>query len=129
MSINAPIKHKQALGPAGLRGFFRIAEQWQLSTDEQMKLLNVPPSTFHGWKAKPESARLHHDTLERISYILGIYKNLHILLGDKKSADSWIRNPNKAIPFDGYPAIERMTSGNVGDLFVVRRYLDAQVRG
>jgi uncharacterized protein (DUF2384 family) len=129
MSVNAPIRHKPALGPAGLRSFFRIAEQWQLSTDEQMKLLNVPPSTFHGWKAKPGVARLHHDTLERISYILGIYKNLHILLGDKTSADNWIRRPNKAILFGGHSAIERMTSGNVSDLFVVRRYLDAQVRG
>jgi hypothetical protein len=129
MSINAPIKHKTALGPAGLRGFCRIAEQWQLSTDEQIKLLNVPPSTFHGWKANPDGARLHHDTLERISYIFGIYKNLHILLSDKQSADNWVHQPNKGSLFGGQPAIDRMISGNVSDLFVVRRYLDAQVRG
>jgi hypothetical protein len=91
--------------------------------------LNIPASTFHGWKSNPSAARPHHDTLERISYILGIYKNLHILLGDKKSADTWIRRTNKAVLFGGHSAIERMTSGNVSDLFVVRRFLDAQVRG
>ena len=80
MSVNAPIKHKPDLGPAGLGGFFRVAEQWQISTDEQIKLLNRPPSTFHGWKAKPSAARLHRDTLERISYILGKLKNLDINL-------------------------------------------------
>ena len=129
MVINAPIKHKVELGPAGLRAFFRVAQQWELSTEEQIKLLNVPPSTFHGWKARPAKARLRHDTLERISYILGIYKNLHILLSNKKSADSWIRLPNKAALFAGHAAINRMTSENVGDLFAVRSYLDAQVRG
>ena len=129
MATSIPTSYKSDLGPAGLKGFFRITEEWQLSTDEQIKLLNVPASTFHGWRSNPSAARLHHDTLERISYILGIYKNLHILLGDKKLADAWIRNPNKATPFGGRPAIERMISGNVGDLFVVRRYLDGQVRG
>lgn len=129
MAINAPIRKRTELGSAGLRGFFRLAQQWKLSTEEQIKLLNVPPSTFHGWKASPDNARLSHDTLERISYILGIYKNLHILLSNKQTADNWIRIPNKAALFGGRPAIDRLTSGNVGDLFVVRRYLDAQVRG
>jgi len=129
MVTKAPIRKKTELGPAGLRGFFRVVQQWKLSTEEQIKLLNVPPSTFHGWKASPDNARLSHDTLERISYILGIYKNLHILLSNKQSADGWIHLPNKAALFGGSPAIDRMTSGNVGDLFVVRGYLDSQVRG
>ncbi len=129
MATNVPIKEKTELGPAGLRGFFRIAEKWKLSREEQIKLLNVPASTFYGWRMNPEHARLSHDTLERISYILGIYKNLHILLSDKKSADNWIHLSNKAPLFAGRSAIDRMTSGNVGDLFVVRRYLDVQVRG
>jgi hypothetical protein len=129
MATKALVKEKTDLGPAGLRSFFRIAGQWKLNTNEQIGLLNVPPSTFHGWKANPDSARLTHDTLERISYVLGIYKDLHMLFSNKNTANSWVHQQNKAPLCGGAPAIARMTSGNVSDLFLMRRYLDAQVRG
>ena len=37
-----------------------------------------------------------------------------------------MRKPNAALPFGGGSALDRMLSGNVADLFVVRSYLDAQ---
>jgi hypothetical protein len=64
--------------------------------------------------------------LERISYVLGIYKALQILLPDATRADAWVRQPNTATPFGGRSALERMLGGNVGDLYAVREYLDAQ---
>ena len=66
------------------------------------------------------------DTLERLSYLLGIYKSLQILLPETQAADAWIRQPNKAPLFGGRSALERMLSGQVADLYVVRQYLDAQ---
>jgi Protein of unknown function (DUF2384) len=111
-------------GPA-LRTFFRIAEAWQLSTDEARALLGDPPrSTFFAWK-KAGGGPLPRDTLERISYVLGIYKALQILLPEPAAADAWVRKPNSAPLFAGKPALERMLSGNVADLYVVRQYLDA----
>jgi hypothetical protein len=111
-------------GPA-LRTFFRIAEAWQLSTDEARALLGDPPrSTFFAWK-KSGIGPLSRDTLERISYVLGIYKALQILLPEPAAADAWVRKPNNAPLFAGKPALERMLSGNVADLYVIRQYLDA----
>ena len=52
-------------------------------------------------------AKLSRDTLERISYILGIWKALQILLPDPAAADAWIRKPNAAPLFSGKPALER----------------------
>ena len=69
-------------------------------------------------------ASIPKDTLERISYILGIYKGLQILLPE--TADQWVRKPNNAGIFGGRSAVERMASGNVADLYVVRQYIDAQ---
>ena len=115
-------------GPA-LRTFLRIADLWELTVDEQMTLLGVTArSTFFKWKKDP-NATLPKDTLERISYILGIYKALQILLPDEKAADEWVRRPNAASLFGGQSALDRMLSGQVGDLFVVRQYLDAQRGG
>lgn len=122
------IDRKGLSGP-GLRAFFRIAELWGLSVDEQMALLGVTArSTFFKWKKDPNTV-LPKDTLERISYILGIYKALQILLPDEKAADDWVKRPNAAPLFGGRSAIERMLSGQVADLYVVRQYLDAQRGG
>ncbi|CAM5304174.1 hypothetical protein AFEL58S_00500 [Afipia felis] len=122
------IDRKGLSGPA-LRTFFRIADLWRLSVEEQMTLLGATArSTFFKWKKNPNTV-LSKDTLERISYILGIYKALQILLPSEKAADEWVKRPNTAAPFGGQSALERMLSGQVADLFVVRQYLDAQRGG
>lgn len=115
-------------GPA-LRTYFRICEAWKLTAREASRLLGDPPrSTFFLWKRNGEG-QLSRDTLERISYVLGIYKALQILLPQPDDADAWIRKPNAAPLFAGGSALERMLSGNVADLYVVRQYLDAQRGG
>lgn len=122
-SVAKAIDRKELTGPA-LRTFFNIAEAWELSEAEQMKLLGLDSrSTFHNWK-RGDVGALAKDALERISYVMGIYKGLQILV--PKTADAWIRKPNKAPLFGGKPAIERMASGNVADLYVVRQYIDGQ---
>ncbi len=120
---------RKGLSAPALRTFFRIAKLWSLSVDEQMILLGLTArSTFFKWKKDPNTV-LPKDTLERVSYILGIYKALQILLPDERAADEWVRRPNAALPFGGRSALERMLSGQVADLFVVRQYLDAQRGG
>jgi hypothetical protein len=119
----------EQMAAAGLRAFARIAQAWDLSVDEQLALLGQPPrSTYFSWRKQPERATLPRDTLERLSNILGIYKNLQILLPDARAADAWVRQPNRAAPFGGGTALARMLAGNVSDLNLVRRYLDG-VRG
>ncbi len=115
-----------SLGGPGLRAFVNIAEAWGLSIAEQLKLLGIASrSTFFKWR-RETSPRLPRDILERLSYLLGIYKSLQILLPDPKIADEWVRKPNAAPTFGGRSALERMLSGQVADLYVVRQYLDAQ---
>ena len=114
------------LGGPALRTFFKLAKAWGLSEKEQMKLLGLNSrSTLHAWKAGRVS-KVSRDTLERISYLLGIFKAINILLPDTKRADEGMRLPNRAPLFGGRSALDRMTTGNIGDLYVVRQYLDAQ---
>lgn len=128
-----PLQHAQPaytprqLSGAALRTFFNIAEAWKLTAEQQRALLGaIPSSTFFKWKKDTDAAALPKDTLERISYILGVYKSLQILLPRPEQADAWVKRPNDAPFFAGKSALERMLSGNVSDLFVVRQYLDAQ---
>ena len=118
-----------SLAAAGLRAFERIAQAWDLTVDEQLKLLGEPPrSSYFAWRKLPERASLSRDTLERLSNLLGIYKSLQILLPDPVAADAWVRQPNTAPLFGGGTALARMLAGNMSDLNLVRRYLDG-VRG
>ena len=97
-------------GPA-LRTFFRIAKHWSLSVEEQMTLLGLTArSTFFKWKKDPNTV-LPKDTLERISYIVGVYKALQLLLPDETAADEWVKRPNTAPLFGGRSALDRMLSG------------------
>ena len=114
------------LAEPALRAFMRLADAWKLSIGEQRKLLGDPPeSTFYKWK-REGAVTLGRDVLERISYLLGIYKSLQILFPDPQQADAWLRKPNAAALFGGQSALQRMLPGNVADLYVVRQYLDAQ---
>jgi hypothetical protein len=117
------------LARPALRTFFRIAELWRLSVPEQMTLLGLGSrSTYFKWK-KDGTDVIPRDTLERLSYLFGIYKALQLLIPDERAADAWVRRPNAAPLFSGRSALERMLSGNVSDLYEVRRYLDAQRGG
>lgn len=125
MQIN-PAQSLQNLSQAGLQAFFNISDLWGLTTEQERILLGHPArSTFFEWK-RLKNAKLSHDTLERISYILGIYKALRILLPTENAAHAWIKKPNSASLFNLRSALDIMLQGNVADLADVRRYLDAQ---
>jgi len=133
--VNLPLKRPPAatdrpdarrMGAAGLRAFAGIAQAWGLTVEEQIRLLGKPArSTFFAWRKDPDKASLPRDTLERLSNLLGIYKSLQILLPDAAAADGWVRQPNSAPIFGGRSALQQMLAGNVSDLNLVRRYLDA----
>ncbi|OJF90649.1 MbcA/ParS/Xre antitoxin family protein [Pararhizobium antarcticum] len=112
--------------PAVMDAFSRLAEDWDLSTDEQITLLGSPGrSTFFKWKKS--GGNLPHDTIERISHLLGIYKSLQIVLPDPEAADAWVKRPNAF--FGDRSAREVMLDGQVVDIYKVREYLDAQRGG
>jgi hypothetical protein len=116
----------EELGATALTAYFSITAAWGLSAEEERTLLGSPPrSTFFKWKSE-RAARLSADTIERISYVMGIYKALRILLPTPEAAHAWVRKPNSAAGFGGKSALERMLAGRVIDLADVRRYLDAE---
>ena len=113
-------------GRVALKGFFRIARQWNLKPSEQRVLLgDLPQTTFSRYQKLPE-VQLNRDLLERISYVLGIYKALHVLFQDAGHADEWIWRPNEAFPFNGASALDYLLQGSLTRLAEVRSYLDAQ---
>jgi hypothetical protein len=110
-----------------LRSFFRLAEAWDLDEHERMKLLGLTDNdTLHRWESG-SYVEACSETVKRISYVLGIFKAINILVPEQTHADSWMRTSNMATPFAGRSALDRMTDGHIDDLRAVRQYLDAQL--
>lgn len=115
------------LGRVAAKLFLAIADEWNLSQQQRTVIAGVGRTTLHNWKQRveaDESLTLPVDTLERLSYVAGIYKALQLLLPTRAHWAEWIKKPNR--DFGGQSALERMLGGRVVDLADVRRYLDAQ---
>jgi hypothetical protein len=52
-----------------------------------------------------------------------------VLLPEHARADAWPRRANADPLFGGRSALDRLLSGQVADLYVVRQYLDVQLGG
>ncbi len=121
-------EERQRLSRSALRGFFRLAERWKLRDEDARALLGgISSSSYYEWKKHPERL-LDVDRITRISYLVGIYKALHLLYGDAL-ADEWVRLPNTNVVFGGRSPLEYMVGGGLLAMQTVRRLLDARRGG
>ena len=119
--------NRERLSPGALRAFFRLVDAWGISADDAMRLLGgVPSSTYYKLRSTPRT--LDVDTLSRLSYLIGIYKALHLLHSDAL-ADRWITLPNQNPIFKGASPLEYLIHGGIPAFQVVRRLLDARRGG
>ena len=72
-----------------------------------------------------QSVDVTREALERISYLLGIYRAVHTIFPNQQQADGWVRQPNSAPLFQGASALALMCSGRLDDLAAVRQHLEA----
>jgi uncharacterized protein (DUF2384 family) len=113
-------------GQNALTLFFALADEWSLTTEQQMRLLGSPArSTFFKWKK--DGGLISSDTIERISHLGSIYKALQILFPDPDRANTWLRRPNHY--FEDHSALDVMLGGKLADIYRVRAYVDAQRGG
>lgn len=119
---------RERLSKSALKGFFALITAWKLRDDDARELLGgMSSSTFYEWKKNPDRI-LEVDRITRISYMLGIYKALHILYGDKL-ADEWITLPNSNPIFAGRTPLSHMLAGGLLSMQTVRKLLDARRGG
>jgi hypothetical protein len=116
---------RERLSRSALRGFFRLCVRWKVRDEDARELLGgLSSSTYYEWKKNPDRV-LEVDRITRISYLVGIYKALHIVYGDKL-ADEWISLPNTNPMFAGRTPLVYMIGGGLLAMQAVRRLLDAR---
>ena len=119
---------RERLSAPALKAFFNLAARWKVRDEDARALLGgVTNGPFYEMKRKPEKT-LDADRLTRISYLIGIYKALH-LLHSRKLADEWVRLPNTNPIFAGETPLAYMIRGGLPAMQTVRRLLDARRAG
>jgi hypothetical protein len=114
-------------GP-GLKAFFNIMSRWEVRDEDARALLGgLTHGPYYEWKRKPDRV-IDTDRLTRISYLIGIFKALHILHG-RRLADEWVRLPNSNPVFAGQTPLAYMIRGGLPAMQTVRRLLDARRAG
>lgn len=113
-----------------IKAVLGIARLWRLSDrDLSIMLGGISVPSIQRWRRQVRDTGqirgvLGRDQLDRISYILGIYKALHILLPNPEQADGWIHRPVDLPGFHGRAAIDLMREGGIQNLQYIRRFLD-----
>jgi len=127
IDLNAK-SERERLSKSALKGFFNLIEKWGIRDEDARELLGgISSSAFYDWKKKPDRI-LEVDRITRVSYLIGIYKALHIIYGDKL-ADKWVTLPNKNVIFAGRTPLAFMLAGGVIAMQTMRALLDARRGG
>ncbi len=117
------LETRERLSQSAVDGLFAIVDKWQLPVEKVGELLGgIPRSTLY--KMKTAAGTLKQDELTRVSYVVGIYKALHILL-PPEHADRWMTQPNDSFLFGGQPPVEYAIRNGIPGLQQIRSLLDA----
>jgi Antitoxin Xre/MbcA/ParS C-terminal toxin-binding domain len=121
-------RERERLSTPALKAFFNIMARWKVRDEDARALLGgVSNGPFYEMKRKP-ARTVEADRLTRISYLIGIFKALHILHG-RELADEWVHLTNRNPIFAGQTPLAYMIRGGLPAMQTVRRLLDARRAG
>lgn len=119
---------RERLSAPALKAFFNIMARWKVRVEDARALLGgVSNGPFYEMKRSPARV-LDADRLTRVSYLVGIFKALHILHG-RSLADEWVHLPNRNPIFAGQTPLAYMIRGGLPAMQTVRRLVDARRAG
>ena len=124
----ADVATRSRLSPAAIAAFFAIVDKWELRNEDGMALLGGASHGRYFELKKNRKGVLSQDELTRISLLIGIFKALNILFG-QRLANQWSSRPNSNPMFNGSPPLHYLTRGGVPAMMGVRRLLDSRRGG
>ena len=116
------------LSPAAIVAFFAIVDKWQLKNEDAMAMLGGISHGRYFELKRHRKGLLSQDELTRISLLIGIFKALNILFG-QRLANQWSSRPNSNPMFNGAPPLQYLSRGGVPAMIGVRRLLDSRRGG
>ncbi len=124
LKLNPKQLDPKKIAKVAIKMFFNISQQWALTSAQMHILLGQPSNSLFDKLKRNEVSNLPQETLDRISFISGIYIAVHTIFEDANQANSWITR--QSTDFNDKSALEVMLGGSMADLAFIRKYLDAR---
>ncbi|EGQ7832117.1 TPA: DUF2384 domain-containing protein [Vibrio vulnificus] len=115
----------KALTMVGFKAAEKILSSWGCSAQQSQNILKLSKSSYHKFKANPETTKLSDDQLERVSYILNMHQALRIVFSNPANVSGFMSMKNNNDYFAGRTPLEVIESGKFSDLYEVARRIDA----
>jgi len=120
---------RERLSTPALKAFFKMVEHFAIKVEDARKLLGgISNGPYYEMRNHPDDYVLSQDELLRVSFLVGIFKALHILHGHN-IADRWLQLENANVIFGGKTPLQYMVQGGLPAMETVRRLLDARRGG
>jgi hypothetical protein len=102
----------------------RMFDNWELPSEERTALLGLAKEnrTALAKYKRGEPIANSRDTLERLSHLFAIHKNLRLLYPQREVGYAWMRKPNGA--FQSMSPVQVIDRYGFVGLLMVRSYLD-----
>lgn len=114
----------ERLSVAAVKLVAEIASAWKLTIEQTCTLMGgINHSTYTRRLRAPDKVRLSVDELMRASYLLGIYRALHVLYSGTLP-DAWMQIPNTNPLFHGITPLDYVMHQGIVGLADVRELLD-----
>ena len=116
---------KNVRSGALVKTYFKIAELWNLTLEEQTAFLGMPANsgTYTSWRNIPSSAILDKDKLVKLTLFMAIYKDVQEMYPGGTDAQIWLRKPISEAQFSGIAPVDLLKQGKIPNLLLVRQYL------
>ena len=103
----------------------KILETWRLDKADAVSLLGLEPSD-QGYAADVLAGRTAlrgRDAKDRLAYLIQIRMTLSAWFRDEQAENEWLREPQE--PLDGEVPMSLLLEGPMGNLLLVKEYIEA----
>lgn len=112
-----------------LKVVLNIFDKWGCSATEKQAVLGMTSSSFFRNAKNPLAAKLNHDQVERISYVLNIHQALRMVFSNNENIYGFMRMENNNPYFNGKTPLSIIATGKFGSLYEVFKRVDVMRGG
>ncbi len=108
--------------------YVSLARLWRLEEEEASVLLGIPVDVYLRWCEESDIEDIDVELIEKISCLLGIYRNLYDLFsGNIESVETWLTKPNAGDLFAGSTPFSILANKKPAVFHLVRQRLSADL--
>lgn len=115
----------KAMATAGFKAAEQIMDGWGCTTKDKQKIMRIAPSTYHKFKANPETVSLDSDQLERLSYIVNMHASLRIVFDNPENVKGFMALENHNPYFNGRSPLSIIRDGKFAHIYEVFCRIDS----